>query len=294
MFRQIIDLHMHSTFSDGTATPEELALAAREAGVVAMALTDHDTIAGVPRLVKAAGELGIAVIPGVELDSSYEYGAMHFLGYGINPANGLLQEHLAWLAGGARARVEDMLGRLNGLGVRITWRDLEPLLAARDSPGRSHVAEALIRKGLVRSRQEAFSRFLGSGKPAFVPKRLFDPLGCIRLIRECGGVAVLAHPISLKFSRKDLRRVVQELVERGLEGIEVYYSEAMPDSEKTAMTLAREFDLVATGGSDYHGATTPGVTLGRGAGNLHVPVDLLVPLVARISDKPGAWLPRGF
>ena len=294
MSRQIIDLHMHSTFSDGTATPEELAAAAREAGVVAMALTDHDTVAGVPRLVKAAGALGIAVIPGVELDSSYEYGAMHFLGYGIDPANGLLQEHLAWLAGGARARMEDILGRLNGLGIRITWRDLEPMLPPGDAPGRTHVAEVLIRKGLVRNRQEAFSRFLGTGKPAFVPKRLFDPVACIRLIQESGGVAVLAHPMSLKFSRKDLRRIVQELAERGLEGIEVYYSEAMPDAEKTALGLAREFNLVATGGSDYHGSTTPGVTVGRGAGGLHVPVDLLTPLVARIAGKSGAWLPKGF
>ena len=294
MSRQIIDLHMHSTFSDGTATPEELAAGAREVGVVAMALTDHDTVAGVPRLLKAAGELGIAVIPGVELDSSYEYGAMHFLGYGVNPASGLLQEHLAWLAGGAKARVDDILGRLNGLGIRITWRDLEPLLSSGDAPGRTHVAEVLIRKGLVRNRQEAFTRFLGTGKPAFVPKRLFDPVACIRLIQESGGVAVLAHPISLKFSRKDLRRVVQELAERGLEGIEVYYSEPMPDAEKTALSLAREFNLVATGGSDFHGSTTPGVTVGRGAGGLHVPVDLLAPLVARIAVKPGAWLPKGF
>ena len=291
MSRNLIDLHMHSTFSDGTATPEELARMARVAGVTAMSLTDHDTVAGVPRLVQAAGALGIAAIPGLELDSSYEHGPMHFLGYGVNPASAELQEHLTWLAGGARARIGDILGRLNGLGLRVTWRDLEPLVAADEPPGRQHVAEALVRKGLVRSRQEAFSRLLGSGKPAFAPKRLFDPVACIQLIRAAGGVAVLAHPVALKFSRRDLRIVVGELAEQGLDGIEVYYSESMPDAEKISLALAREFNLLSTGGSDFHGETTPGVSVGRGAGGLHVSEDLLAPLIARIADRPGSWIP---
>ncbi|MFO1491730.1 MAG: hypothetical protein U1F87_12640 [Kiritimatiellia bacterium] len=135
----------------------------------------------------------------------------------------------------------------------MTWRDLEPLVAEGESPGRQHVAEALVRKGLVRNRQDAFSRLLGSGKPAYAPKRLFDPVACIRLIQASGGVAVLAHPVSLKFSRRDLRIVAGELAEQGLDGIEVYYSESMPDAEKISMALAREFNLLSTGRSDFHG-----------------------------------------
>jgi 3',5'-nucleoside bisphosphate phosphatase len=287
----MIDLHMHSTFSDGSLTPVSLVEEAVRLGLTAIALTDHDTIDGVHPLLRAArGWPGLRVIPAVELDSDYTGGAMHFLGYGVNPFSDVLREHLTWLRGGGRARCDEILVRLSALGIRITWRELTEI-TPQGEPGRMEIAEMIRRRGHARTKEEAFSKFLTRGKPAYAPKRKLSPFGCIDLIREAGGVPVLAHPFTLKLNARQLRPILADLSAHGLGGLEVYYSEANPQWEQSFGELARACKLVPTGGSDFHGALTPDVKLGVGAGSLHVPDSLLDPLVEAIRQQKGHWLP---
>ncbi|HPA77488.1 MAG TPA: PHP domain-containing protein [Kiritimatiellia bacterium] len=282
----MIDLHMHSSFSDGSFTPEELVNKAVELNVSAISLTDHDTMAGVPRFLEAGARQNLQVIAGVEISTDYKGRGMHILGYGMNIANPELQQSLDWIRAGREARNMEILEKLNRLGFIMTWEEVVSR-AGEDVVGRPHFAQTLIDKGYVKDKYEAFDKWLGHGKPGYADRRRLDPEAGIRIIRKAGGVAVLAHPFTLNLSNTGLRSLLLELSRAGLEGIEAYYAEHKPDMQDLYLKMAAEYDLLVTGGTDFHGSLTPMLRIGFGFGSLNVPDSLLEPLLARISSRAG-------
>lgn len=276
----MIDLHIHSTFSDGSDTPGQLAAMAHAKGLTALALTDHDTMAGVPDFIEACRTECVQGIAGVEISAEYPFGTMHMLGYLIDPAHAELSQALGALRGGREDRNRLILKKLNDLKLVLTWEEVAAF-ADEDVVGRPHFAQALLARGYVRTKEEAFDRYLGKGKPAYVDRLRLTPEESIRVIRAAGGVAVLAHPFTIQRSAGELRKLVATLVESGLGGIEGYYSEYTYEQQSEYQQFARDFNLIMTGGSDYHGAFNPDIALGRGFGNLKVPDELLTPLYAR-------------
>lgn len=280
----MIDLHMHSTFSDGSCSPEELVALASEAGLSAMALTDHDTVDGVPGLRKAAQKCGIEVISGLELASDFKQGEMHFLGYGVGIREEVLHEHLHWIQGGRNARNKEILRKLNQLGMRLSWGDvLEE--AGSENVGRLHFAMAMKNKGFVKNKKEAFRRFLTPGRAAYAPRRNLTPVGCIDLILESGGVPVLAHPFTIDRNLKKVHGYVKELAEKGLQGLEVFYPHFTHEQHRVFVHMAKEFNLVQTGGTDFHGEGTPDIKVGKGRGHFKVPDKLFKNLLDRKAER---------
>lgn len=275
---------MHSVFSDGSMTPEELVDAGRKAGLRAMALTDHDTLAGVPRFLEAAQRAGISAVSGVEVSADAGEESIHMLGYGIDPNHPALKENLEWIRDGRVKRNAEILHKLNRLGIRIREEEVMRV-AGPEVVGRPHIAQVMVEKGYVSSKREAFDRYLGRGKPAYADRRRLTAEATIELIREAGGVSVLAHPYVLKLSKADLTDFVRRLKAVGLVGIEVYYSEHTPDLQKLYLALAEECGLLATGGSDFHGEMSPGISLGRGTGALHVPDSVWDALQSALSHR---------
>ncbi len=279
----MIDLHTHSTFSDGSLTPEELV---REAGVrqiTALALTDHDTTAGIDSFMAACAKTGldghpILGVPGVEISVEVQKGTMHMLGYFIDPDNAELEGVLSRIRDGRHWRNEQIVEKLNGLGVSISLGEISEY-AGDEVVGRPHFAQALLARGYVRSKQEAFDRFLAKGKPAYVDRFRLDPPESIDVILAAGGIPVLAHPFTLGLSQTELRDAVGEWADTGLMGIEVYYSEHNAQQVRTYASLCECFDLLPTGGSDFHGSQNPDIVLGTGFGNLRVPDEVATALV---------------
>lgn len=284
----MIDLHVHSTFSDGSLTPAELVTMAAEIGLRALALTDHDGVDGVGPLLSACAALPadpppLLGVPGVELSAEVPRGTMHLLGYFMDCGHPGLAAALQRLRDGREARNRRILERLGALGCALTWDEVAAL-AGTDVVGRPHFAQAMVNRGYVPTRERAFSRFLTKGQAAYVDRERLSPAESIRVIAEAGGVPVLAHPVSLGMTTAALRRRLVELKTYGLQGLEVYYSMHVPDQEASFGRLARELDLVATGGSDFHGGGKPGLKLGRGFGALQVPDDVIGQLIVR---RPG-------
>ncbi len=276
----MIDLHTHSTCSDGSLTPGELATMAAAQKLDAVALTDHDTTAGVELFLDAAQAAGMRGIAGIEISAEHHPGAMHMLGYFLDPTHTGLQKDLARLRQGRTERNRLILDKLRTLGLELTWDEVHAL-AGGDVVGRPHFAQALIKRGHVKDKNEAFARFLARGRPAYAERLRLLPADSIRMIRDAGGVPVLAHPCSLKLGQKHLRALLLDLRAAGLEGLEVYHSEHNPSQTRLYQRLATELGLALTGGSDFHGALMPDIQLGRGFGGLCVPADLLPKLEAR-------------
>lgn len=252
-----VDLHIHTTASDGLLAPSEVVRLALEHGLVAIAITDHDTTAGVAEAQTAALSTGLEVVPGVELSSEGEWGDFHILGLYVDLQNSLLQERLAQLRAGRTARAKEMLGRLAALGMPLEWEQIVAL-AGDAAIGRLHIARALVQQGYVADIGEAFQRYLGWGGPAYVPRVPLPPGEAIRLIREADGVAILAHPAA-----SGVTSYIPMLVSLGLQGVEVYYPEHSPADEKALLALARRHRLLVTGGSDFHGMERAGASLGN-------------------------------
>jgi predicted metal-dependent phosphoesterase TrpH len=261
---------MHSVFSDGSDSPEEMVAAGRAIGLRAMALTDHDTVSGVRRFLAAAAAAEMPAISGVEISAEIEHGTLHVLGYGVDPLNGTLLEHLRWIREGREERNREILHKLNRLGVRLMEEDVRRVAGA-EVIGRPHIAQALVEKNVVRTKREAFDRYLARGKPAYVERRKLSAEFAMELIRISGGLPVIAHPFSLKMNIRQLRHYLKDLMAAGLAGIEVYYSEHSSEMRREYREVAEDLGLLITGGSDYHGAMTPGIKLGRGPGDLRVP-----------------------
>lgn len=276
----MIDLHVHSIFSDGSLTPEELIEQACLVGLRALALTDHDTTAGLLRFLAAAAGRAIRAIPGVEISAEFSPGTLHLLGYFVRPDDVALNEGLAWIRGGRALRNAEILRKLQKLGLALTWEEVVRH-AGSEVVGRPHFAQALLARGYVSTKDEAFDRYLGKGKPAYAERRRFTPEDSVRLIREAGGVPVLAHPFTLHLDSTGLRQLIESLMAEGLAGLEAYYPEHTPDLQQAYARLAGELGLVATGGSDFHGELAPDIRLGSGFGDLQVPDDVVERLEAR-------------
>ncbi len=270
-----VDLHTHSTASDGSASPNQLVQLAVERGLKAMALTDHDTTEGVEDALGAAEIAGIELIPGTELSLEYDNGGMHLVVLFLSPGSGPLQDRLCELQKGREARNEQIVARLNALGMEMTNEEVRDEAGA-GSVGRPHIAAVMVAKGYVPDIRTAFDEWLGNDKPAYAGRPRLDPEEGIRLARESGAVPVLAHPHTLGINRAaEMAELLERLVAAGLVGLESIYSSYRRHEREGYSHLARRFGLVPSGGSDYHGTYKPGLELGVGYGDLVVPNDVL-------------------
>ena len=257
------DLHMHTTFSDGSLSPEELVTKAKNEGFSLIAITDHDTIGGVTEARDAGRKIGVEVIPGLEISAEYGPGTMHILAYGFDPKNEPLGHTLVDLQRYRAERNPRIAAILCDLGYDVDYEEVKKL-AGGNMVGRPHFARLLINKGYFDNTQEIFDKLLAKDMPAYLPKRRLDPKKAMELINAAGGKAVLAHPESLKLDDSGLESLVKELASFGLGGIEVDYNNHGDQSSQKFRKLAAKFNLFVTGGSDFHGETKPHVKLGQG------------------------------
>lgn len=276
---KFIDLHVHSNCSDGSCTPEELVELAIQNDLVAFALTDHDTVEGVERAMKAAEERHIQVIPGVELSCEYEISPsrkkeIHILGYNLDYNQPELCETLDAVAKERDDRNRKMCENLNRDGYPIDYESLMERFK-NTIVTRAHFARFLLEKGAIPSIDSAFKKILAQDGPYFVMRKYLTPEKGIELIKKAGGIPVLAHPLLYKMSVTELHNLLTELKGYGLQGIEAMYSRNRGNDEAFVRKLASEYDLFITGGTDFHGANKPDLEIGRGEGNLRVPVMLL-------------------
>jgi 3',5'-nucleoside bisphosphate phosphatase len=241
------DLHLHSNFSDGTYSPEEIAVEAQKQQLSAIALTDHDTVEGCPRAAEACGRAGIEFVVGAELTAEHEGNEVHVLGYFLDLANEKLLAEIARFQAVRQQRIHGMVERLNSLGIPLKVDAVFALANCR-SPGRPHVARALVREGLCGSLDEAFERFLKKNRPAWVPKAKMSAQAAMELIHQAGGLAVMAHP---GLNRNDA--AIPHLVEAGLDGIECFHTKHTPSMSQHYLAIAQRHQLLVTGGSDCHG-----------------------------------------
>jgi predicted metal-dependent phosphoesterase TrpH len=276
----VIDLHTHSTCSDGSETPEAVVELASAVGCSAVALTDHDGLEGLTRARARAESLGISLVNGCEVSCAFSPGAMHVLSYFAEPDDGPLPTELARLRQDRSTRNEKLVRRLRELGLPVSFEQVRAA-AGGSVIGRPHFASVLVANGAATSIQDAFERLLSKGAPAYVPKARINAASFIATARASGAVTVLAHPFSLGLEPAALDRAVGELAEVGLVGMECYYGRYSPDERAVLVEMARTHDLVATGGSDFHGSFKPELAVGVGTGDLYVPDSALTELQAR-------------
>lgn len=248
-----IDLHTHSRASDGTDTPAGLVRAAADAGLDVVALTDHDTADGWAEAQAAADEVGVTLVPGMEISTRHGGRGVHLLAYFPDPAHAPLRAELDQVLSGRASRVPAMIERLNGIGIEITEDDVRRASAGTVASGRPHVADALVTLGVVPDRTAAFDRYLGWGKPAHVDRYAVPLETAIRLVAESGGLTVVAHPWGRGGLGRPDAATFAHLKELGLSGIEVDHQDHDASARERLRAIARDLDLVATGSSDYHG-----------------------------------------
>jgi hypothetical protein len=264
---------MHSTHSDGTDSPRHLVELARDTGLAAIALTDHDTFSGVAEAQAAGRELGVRVLSGVEISLEYAGKTVHMLAYCFDSGAPRLKEGLDRLVQGRNDRNRRIVANFNRIGVDLALEEVESEAGGK-VVGRPHFARVLMRKGIVQDRQEAFDRFLARGAACYEERLRFTPADSVRMIREAGGVPVLAHPKFVPLMEgESLDAVVRDLAEAGLLGIECHYSLHTAEETRHYLDLARRHGLLVTGGTDYHGAIKPDIRMGVGCGNLTVPLE---------------------
>lgn len=267
-----IDLHTHSTFSDGTFTPLQLVKYAEEKGLKAFALTDHDTTEGVKEAKSI--ETNVEVISGVEISTRYDKKEIHIVGLYVNENDADLNKQLKYYREKRVTRNFEILEKLNSLGVNITIDDVKESCTG-DVISRAHIAKALVSKGFVGSYTEAFDRYLGDNKCAYVPRETLNYEESMELITKAGGVPVLAHPLLYKMSDTNLENMMVKLRQKGLKAVEVYYSTHSNSDTQHIMAMANRVGLIYSGGSDFHGAIKPKIDMGTGMGKLAVPYEIL-------------------
>jgi predicted metal-dependent phosphoesterase TrpH len=278
----VIDLHTHSTCSDGSESPIRVVELAAEAGCGAVALTDHDGTDGNAEAQERATSLGIDFVAGCEVSCRFSPGTLHLLCYFVTAGESPLQDQLERLRRDRETRNERLVGRLNELGVPITFDQVEAV-AGGGAIGRPHFATVLADMGAVDSYQDAFDSLLGKNGPAYIPKAFIDAPASIEAARSSGALTVLAHPLSLGLEPADLDRTVAELAAAGLTGLECIYGRYTPVDRTGLLEIARRHDLVATGGSDFHGSFKPDLSVGTGQGDLDVPDTVLADLRMRLA-----------
>ncbi|HEY6084575.1 MAG TPA: PHP domain-containing protein [Nitrospira sp.] len=272
-----IDLHLHTTHSDGSLRPSEVLALAQAANVTALAITDHDITTGIPEAMASGEALGIEVIPGVEISSFDGKSELHILGYCVNWEDAVFNSRLETLRASRHRRNPLIVERLRAAGFDVTYDEVKTL-AGTESVGRPHIAQLLMKKKYVTSAKEAFDRYLAEGRSAYVARDLPSPAEAILWIREAKGVPVLAHPTWIKETGEELRACVTALKDAGLGGLEVHYSTHTKAQTSGYLDLGKRLDLLITGGSDFHGVTKPDIEVGRGRGDLAVNSRLLGPL----------------
>ena len=277
-----IDLHIHSTASDGTLTPTEIVQTAlkstkSEKDPIVIALTDHDTVAGVSEFLKEAkkNKERVTAIPGVEISTNYHGVEIHILGYNVDPENKELLEQLKICRESRDGRNEKIIARLQAEGFQITMEDIKPE-DPNETIARPHIAKQLMKKKYVSSVKEAFDKYLAEGRSCYVERIMPTPQEAIRLIKNSGGTPVLAHLMYYKkLNAAEKEVLVSELKEAGLEGIEAYYNTYTPVEEEYVSSLAKQNALLLTGGTDFHGQNKPHISLFTGQGNMEVPEAIL-------------------
>ena len=279
----LIDLHCHSTASDGSLSPAQLLHAAQWLRLKALALTDHDTLDGLSEFRQAAQAVEVEAIPGIELaacEAADHNRSYHIIGLYLTGDSTRLRALLAEVIRWREERNLQIIDRLNALGFEITLEDARAQCGGAVL-GRPHIAAALVAKGYVAEVHKAFDRLLASGKPGYVRRQVPTPGAAIAAIHSMGGVAVWARPCTLgHVTCLQMRRIAVELKDVGLDGIEAYYPLHTPTQTRTALQIAKECGLLVSGGSDYHGTRFKNVELGIGYGNLEVPDELLEPIRA--------------
>ncbi len=269
-----IDLHVHSTASDGTLSPAELVQEAKKAGLAAIAVTDHDSVGGIREALDAGNVYGLEVVPGIELSTEYADTEIHVVGLFIDPDNHLLNEQIRAFVDNRDNRNLKIIEKLQAAGFSITAEEIY-----RRNPGsviaRPHIARYLVDTEQAKDVKTVFNKYIGDGCPCFVDRFKITPMRAVELIHAAGGTAVLAHPCLYKMSRETLIRMIEEMLIPGLDGIEAVYSCNQGSDEKDYREIAEKYGLLLSGGSDFHGANKPHIHLGTGRGNLHVPYEFL-------------------
>ena len=269
----IIDLHTHSTASDGTYTPAEVAKLASAIGLSAIALTDHDTIDGLQEFQETGREFGLETIPGIEFAAlwpKYHRPEIHIVGLGFDPSHPLLLERMKDIRESRDIRNQKMCEKLSSIGLHITIDEVNAN-AGGDIITRAHFANVLLQKGYIRKKEDAFSRYISPGLPGYVEREFLTPELCIRTIKEAGGAAVLAHPTLYNLSAEQIEELCAELKDYGLDGIECQYSTYSSQETRMITAIAEKYGLLPSGGSDFHGKNKPNIHLGSGKSNLAIP-----------------------
>ncbi len=273
-----IDLHIHTTASDGTYTPEEVVREAARLGLAAIAITDHDTAEGYLRAAAEGEKCGLEVVSGIEISTKFR-SAVHILGYYIDVASPALEEVLEWMHRDREERNVKLCAMLRERGVDI---DIERMHARfGDLVGRPHFAEIMIENGMAQSMDDAFERLLNKNRPFFIPRQFLSIARSIEIIRAAGGTPVLAHPFQYRLDERGLRELIEHCMENGLEGLECRYTGYDEKQCAYLEALAEEYGLVKTGGSDFHGEHKRDIRLGEGRGELCVPYAFLEALKER-------------
>lgn len=274
MTQRLIDLHTHSTASDGTLSPRELVKYAKTKGAAAIALTDHDTLEGIEAALAAGFEYDLEIIPGLEISAQYFGGTMHILGYYVDLSASGLKEELRRLQDARAERNPKIVEKLQQLGLPISFEQVRIL--AQGQIGRPHIAQVLFQIGAVSSLDEAFYKYLKKGAPAYMEKFRFSPEKAISMIIQAGGIPVLAHPKSLNCpSFRDLKELLADLKAQGLRGLEVLYPDHSSEQTQTYFSLVKELGLFFTGGTDFHGNNKEKVDLLTGLGDLRIPYTIV-------------------
>lgn len=270
--QKVADLHVHTNISDSTFSPEKVVSLARLEGLSAIAITDHDTCAGIAPAIMFAKDMDIEVIPGVELTVELEDNEIHMLGYFIDWQNKEFTKKLEELCRAREERAREILRKLSGQGIDLKYEDLLELAGpGMDSVGRLHIANLLYRKGKISCVRDAFTKYIGNDSPAYVKKFKLSPREAADIIKSVGGVSVLAHPKTINTENKSLEDTVKKLVDEGVQGIEVYHSDHNARESNEFKELAEEYGLLITGGSDCHGFGKKEVLLGK----VKVPYELV-------------------
>jgi len=272
------DLHLHTFFSDGTFTPEELVLYAQKNSLACIALTDHDTVEGCERAAKACAAVKMEFIPGAELTAEMDDTEVHILGYFLDTQNAVLLEKIAKFQAVRQSRIHEMVAALNRLGVPLKVEAVFALANCK-SPGRPHVARALVKERLIGNLDEAFEKYLKRGRPAWVPKAKMSALESVELIHQAGGLAVMAHP---GLNRSD--EIIPGLVDAGLDGIECFHSKHSTSTSERYLEIADKYRLLVTGGSDCHGFSKNKPLIG----SVRLPYEHVQELQAKVAERKAA------
>lgn len=282
----MIDLHTHSTASDGTDQPEELVKKAFELGIEAIALTDHDTLNGLSKAREAALDLGMTFIGGCEISTITDMGEVHILGLWIPNECEILENFLCDLRKRRAQRNERMIQNLQRLGYAVSLEEVNAL--AQNNPGRPHIAQLLVQKGYAPDRESAFRELLGESGKAYVPKFAPSPAQAVRILQKLGASSFIAHPMLRKWPINWLENFIRDLAHNGMFGVEAWHSAHSKENIRFILEMASRYNLNVSGGSDYHGLQKPDIQLGTGRDNLNIPITVLESLE---SARKAAGLP---